>query len=94
MSQIKWNLIIVALFATLLLLQYRLWFEAGGIRDMRKLKKNISLQKLENEKLKQQNEELTFQIARSQTNDDGTESRARNELGMIKKGEVFYQVVH
>lgn len=75
------------------MLQYRLWFKSGGIRDLYQLRKTIALQKNENEKLKRSNDELLFQITRLQKSQDAAESRARNELGMIKKGETFYQIV-
>jgi len=74
-------------------LQYRLWFEAGGIRDSWRLKKALALQEQENDKYKKQNDELVFQVERLQKSDEATESRARNELGMIKKDEIFYQIV-
>lgn len=93
MSDIRWALLSITLVCTLIFLQYRLWFESGGIRDMVQLKKALAVQYAENDKLKQRNEELLSQIKDLQTSQDATESRARNELGMIKKGETFYQVV-
>jgi cell division protein FtsB len=78
----------------LLFLQYRLWFESNGIHDMVKLKNVLAVQAQENDKLKKQNEELLFQIQRLQNSQEASESRARNELGMIKKNEKFYQIVH
>lgn len=87
------NILIAALILALILLQYRLWFEAGGIRDMLHLKKMLAAQAIENENLKKRNDELLFQIRRLQNSSDAVESRARNELGMIKKGETFYQIV-
>lgn len=93
MSGLRLNIVAGILLAMLIFLQYRLWFESGGIHDMLKLKKNLALQAKENEQLKKQNEELLFQVKRLQNSQDAVESRARNELGMIKKGETFYQVV-
>lgn len=89
----RWYIVIFSLSAAVVFLQYRLWFEVGGIRDMRDMKKQIAAQAVENDKLKKRNEELVFQIKRLQDSHDATESRARNELGMIKKGEVFYQII-
>jgi cell division protein FtsB len=93
MSGIRLNILAAALFAVLFFLQYRLWFESDGIRDMMQLKKNLSKQTDENEKLKKLNEDLMFQVQRLQNSKDAAESRARNELGMIKKDETFYQIV-
>ena len=93
MTGLRLNLLAVILVVGLLFLQYRLWFEAGGIRDMVQLKKHLTRQAAENEKLKKRNEALLFQIHRLQHSEDASESRARNELGMVKKGETFYQIV-
>lgn len=74
-------------------LQYRLWFESGGILDMMHLKKELALETETNEKLKQRNMALLNQVQHLQKDKNAVESRARHELGMIKKGETFYQVV-
>lgn len=87
------NFLIGLIIAALLMLQYRLWFQADGMREMLVMKKNLRAQVKLNEQLKLQNETLLFQIKRLQSSQDAAESRARNELGMIKKGETFYQVV-
>lgn len=89
----RWNAVVALLLSAIVFLQYRLWFEADGIRDMLQIKKQLAMQTDENSKLKKRNEELVFQVRRLQSSQDATESRARNELGMIKKGEVFYQII-
>lgn len=93
MTNMRWYLLTLSLVAALVFLQYRLWFEAGGIRDLMRLKTSLAQQTIENEKLKKRNEELLFQVQRLQNGNDAAESRARNELGMVKKGETFYQIV-
>ena len=87
------NVLIAMLLGVLLFLQYRLWFEAGGLRDLVQLKRSLTTQQAANENLKKRNDQLIFQIERLQKSQDAAESRARNELGMIKKGETFYQIV-
>ncbi|MHB1221339.1 MAG: septum formation initiator family protein [Gammaproteobacteria bacterium] len=89
----RFSLLLIALLGLLVFLQGRLWFEAGGIRDFLQLKQNIAVQMTENEQLKKHNEELVFQIERLQHGQDAIEARARNELGMVKKDETFYQIV-
>jgi cell division protein FtsB len=83
----------VLLVLLLVFMQYRLWFEPGGIIDMLKIKKELALQVETNNKLKDRNEKLVKQVQYLQKNNNSVESRARGELGMIKKGETFYQVV-
>jgi cell division protein FtsB len=83
----------LVLLAALGFLQYRLWFESGGIIDMLRIKKELALQVSQNEKLKKRNDKLIQQLQYLQASNAAIESRARGELGMIKKGETFYQVV-
>lgn len=89
----RWYFIIAVLIVSLGFLQYRLWFKAGGVQDMVELKTILIQQLSENEKLKKRNEELMLQIQRLRNSQDTMESRARNELGMVKKNEIFYQIV-
>jgi cell division protein FtsB len=93
MANARVNILAVILLTLLAFLQYRLWFEAGGIIDMLRLKKQLALQIAQDEKLKKRNERLVQQIQYLQANKDAVESRARGELGMIKKDETFYQVI-
>jgi cell division protein FtsB len=93
MPVIRLNVIAVLLFTVLIFMQYRLWFQSGGVLDMLKMKNALVAQKETNERLKKNNDELVFQIQRLQNSKDAAEARARNELGMVKKNETFYQVV-
>lgn len=83
----------IILFLIVVFLQYRMWFEPNGIGDMRNIKKQLELQIQENDRLKKRNDDLLAQVQHLQKNEEAIESKARNELGMIKKGETFYQVV-
>lgn len=95
MQKGKWrvHVLIVVLVTVLGFLQYRLWFEEGGVVDMWRLKKQIASAELQNTALKKRNDELAFQLKRLNDAVDATEARARNELGMIKKNEKFYQIL-
>jgi cell division protein FtsB len=92
----RFNLQVLAgiLVFLVIFLQFRLWLEPGGLRDMWHLKKEIARQALENENIRKHNQDLLLQIQRAQNNRDAAELRARNELGMVKKDETFYQVVN
>lgn len=93
MSFPGFKLLPVIFILLLAFLQYRLWFEPGGIRDVMRLKKELALYQKENDKLKNRNEVLLAQVQHVKQNKEAIESRARRELGMIKKGETFYQIV-
>ena len=90
---IRWYLFMALLILILMFFQYHLWFESGGMRDMLQTKNRLAQQLAINDKLKKQNEALIWQVQKMQTSKDAAEARARTELGMIKKDELFYQIV-
>jgi len=89
----RFNVLPVLLLVLLIFLQYRLWFQPGGMLEMVQLKKQLAVEQAQNEKLKLRNQQVLLQVQHLQKNQDAVELRARQELGMIKKGETFYQVV-
>jgi cell division protein FtsB len=93
MTYLRGKLLPMILLLLLVFLQYRLWFAPGGVIDMLRVKKQLALQLKVNDKLKLRNEKLSRQVQYLQASNDAVESRARNELGMIKKDETYYQVV-
>lgn len=93
MQTSRLGIVPVILVLLLVFLQYRLWFEPGGIVDMVRLKKKLTIEAHQNDELKKRNQLLLEQVQYLQKNNDAIESRARHELGMVKKGETFYQVV-
>ncbi len=74
-------------------LQYRLWLGEGGMREVYRLRAEISAQRSENEKLKERNRTLTAEVQDLKKGTVAVEERARTDLGMVGKGETFYQVV-
>lgn len=88
---LRWlSLILIAL---LIGLQVKLWVGDGGMRDLRAIRGRVAAQQAENAKLKQRNDALHADVEDLKTGQDAVESRARSQLGLIKPGEVFYQVV-
>lgn len=81
------------LLILLLALEIKLWAGEGGMRDVWRLEQRLAEQKQENQKLKQRNEALSAEVQDLKTGKDAIEERARSELGLIKPGEIFYQVV-
>lgn len=92
-AKLRSKILPLILLLALVFLQYRLWFEPGGIIDMMRLKKKLAIETMHNDQLKKRNQELLTEVQYLQKNNNAVESRARDELGMIKKGETFYQVV-
>jgi cell division protein FtsB len=89
----RFRILPIILLILLVFLQYRLWFQSGGIFDMLRLKKQLVSETKQNDALKQRNQKLLTEVSHLQKNQDAVEMRARQELGMIKKDETFYQVV-
>lgn len=87
----KWILFI--LLGLLLLLQYRLWLGDGGIPEVLQLQEEVASVKQDVEQLKQRNQALDAEVQDLKTGLDAIEERARSELGMIKQGETYYQVI-
>lgn len=87
----RWMLAI--LLGLLIALQYRLWLGDGGVLELRRLEATVAEQKAGNQRLQQRNAALEAEVRDLKTGLDAIEERARSELGMIKEGEVFYQVV-
>ncbi len=85
--------IIAALAVLFVLLQYKLWFGEGSMMEVWQLDRAIVAQSAENMQLRERNQALAAEVADLKEGVDAIEERARRELGMIKKGETFYQVV-
>lgn len=85
--------LVIVLAALFLVLQYKLWFDRGGIRQVESLKKSITVQNKENQQLSQRNQVLVAEVQDLKSGQAAIEEHARNDLGMIKPGETFYQVV-
>jgi cell division protein FtsB len=85
--------LIAILIALLLLLQYKLWFGDGNLREVWQLQAAIEAQKKENDKLRERNAALEAEVQDLKQGLEAIEERARSELGMIKKGETFYQII-
>ncbi len=87
------RILAVILGLLFLVLQYDLWIGEGSLRTVWRLKEDITVQKKENKKISQRNDSLLAEVKDLKKGDAAIEERARNELGMIKKGETYIQVV-
>lgn len=86
--------LVIVLAALFLALQYKLWFQHGGISEVLQLKQAIVKQINDNNELTQENAVLTAEIQDLKNGQAAIEEHARNDLGMVKPGEVFYQIVN
>ena len=88
------KMILGALLVLLLLLQYEFWFSDGGMKTVWQLQQDIAHQQSINDDLAKKNAALAKDIQQLKESNTVIESHARNELGMVKQGEVFYQIVN
>lgn len=81
------------LLILLVLLQYRLWFGDGSVREVTQLQTQIAEQQEQNGRLRERNRTLTAEVQDLKKGTTAIEERARTDLGMVGKSETFYQVV-
>ncbi len=87
------RILIGILLVLFLWLQYRLWVGEGSLAEVHNLRREINHQQSELERLKQRNRVLEAEVLDLKTGLEALEERARSELGMIREGELFYQII-
>jgi cell division protein FtsB len=87
------RLITIILAILLVLIQYPLWFGKGGWRRVWELDQQVTAAQKKNEEMKARNVILESEVRDLGQGTDAIEERARYEMGMIKQGEVFVQIV-
>lgn len=87
------RLLAIALAALVLLIQYPLWLGKGGVLRVWEMERQIEVQREVNGKLQVRNAALDAEVRDLKQGLEAVEERARSELGMIRKDEVFFQVL-
>jgi cell division protein FtsB len=87
------RLLTVILVILFILLQIKLWFSDGSLVDVWRLEQQLQAQKNENELLRSRNRALEAEVKDLKQGLEAIEERSRSELGMIRKGETFYQII-
>ncbi len=82
-----------SLCVLLLALQLTWWFGKGGLRDVGKLEHQIQVQEKELEVLRSRNGKLAAEVVDLKQGLEAVEEIARSEMGMVKEGEIFYQLI-
>ena len=85
--------LLVALLCILLYLQYRLWIAEGSLAEQQRLELQVVEQTAINTGLRERNAILEREVLELQSGNGGVEQRAREQLGLVREGETFYQVV-
>ena len=87
------KILIAVLILMLIGLQYKLWFGDGSLSEVVQLSQELETQKQKLQELEQRNKILEAQVLDLQNGLDAFEEKARNDLGMIKQGETFIQLI-
>ena len=80
------------LFFLIILLQYPLWLGKGSWHRVWEIGQQVATQHKNNQKLQIRNAALDAEVQDLKQGLVAIEERARNELGMIKQDEIFFQV--
>ena len=87
------RLITLSLATLLLLIQYPLWLGKGGWLRVWDLDRQVAAERQKNDELKARNARMNSEVMDLRAGRGAVEERARYELGMIRKDEVFIQVL-
>jgi cell division protein FtsB len=85
--------LLLTLLLLLGVLQYRLWFAEGSLAEQHRLELQIEEKTRINSELQARNAILEREVMELQSGNKGVEQRAREQLGLVREGETFYQIV-
>jgi cell division protein FtsB len=83
----------IALISTFLIVQFALWTGDKNLFDLYHLNNSIKKTQLDVVQLTQRNDKFLAEILDLKNGGQAVETLARQELGFIKQGETFYQVI-
>ncbi len=81
------------LTALILALQYPLWVGKSGWTKVWELERSLEEQRGVNARLQARNDALDAEVRDLKEGLEAIEERARMQLGMIRRDEIFYQVI-
>ena len=87
------RVVTLILVILLLLLQYPLWLGKGGWLKVLDLNRQVELQQQVNQQTQARNALLDAEVRDLKQGTEAIEERARSELGMVKRDEVFFQII-
>ena len=86
------RILAVALAALIVLIQAPLWLGKGSWMRAWQLENEVAKQKDKNHSLEVRNAGLAAEVRDLKQGTEAVEERARQELGMVKGDEVFFQI--
>ena len=85
--------VIAVLLTALVVLQFQLWLGDRGMPGVRRLEAAVALQREDNARLEARNRRLAAEVHDLKEGLEAVEERARSDLGMIGRDEIFYQIL-
>lgn len=79
--------------ALLILIQYPLWVGKGGWLRAWEVDRQLEAQRAKNSALEARNANLAAEVRDLKQGTEAIEERARQELGMVRNDEIFFQYV-
>lgn len=86
----RWPILVLALLV--LVLQYPLWMGKGGWLRAWEVEERLQAQRRVNHGLEQRNAALEAEVRDLKSGNEAIEERARFDLGLIRRNEVFVQL--
>lgn len=86
------RILAISLALLILALQYPMWLGRGGWLRVRELDRQVSAERQVNADRKARNTALDADVRDLKQGFEAVEERARSELGMIRRDEVFFQL--
>ncbi len=80
------------LSALIVLIQVPLWLGKGGWLTAWRLESKLETERAKNLQLEDRNAALTAEVRDLKQGTEAIEERARSELGMVRRDEVFFQI--
>ncbi len=87
------RLILIILTLLLVLIQYPLWLGKGGWLRVWDLSRQLDVALDKEQELKARNDKLAGEVEDLKEGTGAVEERARYELGLVKEGEIFVQIL-
>ena len=75
------------------LLQYSLWAGKNSVLDLVRLRSTLEDLTTQNQSLRDRNDRLHADVVDIKSRLSAIEAQARSELGFLKPGETYYQVI-
>ncbi|MDR1310408.1 MAG: cell division protein FtsB [Burkholderiaceae bacterium] len=87
------RLVTIVLVLLLSLIQYPLWVGGGGILGVSEISRELDAARARNDESTRRNARLASEVGNLGKETDAAEERARYDLGMLKKDEIFIQII-